>query len=120
MVASSADGSPNFASRSTSSRSPAAISFCTPSWSGSLARIALSEPFEDGLALSAWPRNAGLEGVVSKRPRLLGAKSIGTDGVYSSAVVRSVADGNLEWEVKNYLALFVSDDKRATVRCMSV
>ena len=119
MVASSADGSPNFARRSTSSRLTAAISFCTPSWSGSLARIALSEPFDDGLALSAWPRNAELECVVSKRP-LLGAKSIGTDGVYSSAVLRSVADGNLEWEVKNYLALFVSDDKRATVRCMSV
>jgi len=42
VVASSADGSPNFARRSTSSRSTAAISFCTPSWSGSR--------FDDGLA----------------------------------------------------------------------
>ena len=31
-----------------------------------------------------------------------------------------VVDGKFEWEVNNYLALFVSDDKRATVRGMSI
>src|SRR5262252_10107174 len=63
------------------------------------------------------PESAGI-GVRSRRSS--GVRRTGTDGIYSSAVVGSVADGKPKWEGKNRFALFLCDHKYAAVRSMSL